>query len=478
MLKQLPRLSVAPRTLSFVVVLLQVAISVTGQRAIQNPSVQNPSIVDSSNERISENTLLGWLTTHPTGSCGVGPASCRPIERWSTGFNSVDSSTDAGAGNAWVELNADVNSMIYQPVCMTNGESFTYSFLHRGRSSNSTGDVAQFRMGIPTGLPAGSRPSDTYSFPIASVTTAADGNPGSIANNGGVNGTVNPAAGAGNGWVRYGGTYTYTGTTQTVNLGFVAVSTAGGDLSIGNFIDNWTIALAPYIEASAASTSFPEGEGGGSTTPAQPNGPALRLSGTVTSAATIQVSRTGGSATIGSDYSLTVPFENGNTNNTVTINVPVGVYDGVTNGVFPIPFSTRDDFLPEPDETVQFTIGTVTGAQLASISACGLPPISTFTHTILNDDVVTAARVLVSGRVIGQDDRGIARAWIEAYLPDGSSKRVSTNSFGYFNITGYQAGSLVILTVGSKRHSFEDATRTFVAFDDVSGLEFRAAPVH
>lgn len=473
MLKRPPRLYVAPRLLSFVLILLQVTIAVTGQRAIQNPSLQNPVIADGSNERISENTLLGWLTTHPVGSCGVGPASCRPIERWSSGFNNVNPSTDTGAGNAWIELNADVNSMIFQPICMTNGESFTYSFLHSGRSSNSTGDVAQFRIGIPTGMPTGSRPADSYSFPIATVTTARDGNPRDIDDDGGANGTVLTPVVAGNGWVRYGGTYTYTGTTQTVNLGFRAVSTAGGDLSVGNFIDNWTINLSPYIEASAVSTSFPEGEGGVSTTPTQPNGPAIRLSGTVSSAATIQVTRTGGNATIGADYSLTVPFQTGNTNNTITINVPAGAYDGVTTGIFPIPFSTNDDFLPEPSETVIFSIGTVTGAQLASLSACGTAPITSFTHIITNDDVVTAARVLVSGRVVDQYGRGIARASIDAYLPDGSISRVITNSFGYFNIRGFEAGELVTLTVGSKRHRFENATTSFVAYDDVADLQFQ-----
>ena len=160
--KQLSRLSVAPRALSFVLMILQVAVSVTGQRAIQNPSVQNPAIANGSNERIAENTLLGWLTTHPTGSCGVGPASCRPID---------DGQADLIAsvhpripcGNAWIELNADVNSMIFQPVCMTNGESFS---IH----SSQRQEQQQYRRRSPvsnrhpTGMPAGSRPADTYSF--------------------------------------------------------------------------------------------------------------------------------------------------------------------------------------------------------------------------------------------------------------------------------------------------------------------------
>ncbi len=447
---------------------------IPAQRAIQNPSVQNPAIANNSNERIAENTLIGWLTTHPIATCGVGPASCRPIERWSSGFLGVNASTDAGAGNAWVELNADVNSMIYQPVCMTNGESFTYSFLHRGRSSSTVGDQAQFRMGIPTGLPTGSRPADSYSFPIATATTANDGNPRNVTNNDTTNGTTNTPVLAGNGWARYGGTYTYTGPTQVVNLGFRAVSTAGGDLSVGNFIDNWSINLAPYIEASAVSTSAPEGEGGGSHTPALPNAPALRISGTVTTAATIQVSVTGGTATIGSDYSLTVPFQLNNTNNSVVINVPSGSYDGVSTGIFPLPFSTIDDHAPEPDETVIFTIGTVTGAQLASLSACGTAPIISFTHTIVNDDIVTSAPVEITGRVVDLAGRGIPRAHIRGFAGRSGELYATTNPFGYFRINGVHAGDTITLVVNAKNRTFLNPAQTFIAFDSIYGIEFNA----
>src|SRR5690606_1767253 len=60
------------------------------QRAIQNPSVETPTFTTNSFHRISEGTLTGWLTTHPTGDCSFGPASCRPIERWGTGYNGVN----------------------------------------------------------------------------------------------------------------------------------------------------------------------------------------------------------------------------------------------------------------------------------------------------------------------------------------------------------------------------------------------------
>src|SRR5690606_2358218 len=147
--------------------------------------------------------------------------------------------TAAGAGNQFVELNADDISMIYQQVCMTNGESFTYSFLHRGRQSSFTRDRAQFRIGLPTGLPTGPIPADSYSYPILNVATTNNGNYTTPTGSGTYDTTPSSA---GNGWRRYSGTYTYTGPTQMVNIGFRSISGAGGD-TLGNFIDDWQIQL-------------------------------------------------------------------------------------------------------------------------------------------------------------------------------------------------------------------------------------------
>lgn len=458
------------------VVLLSISpLSSLGQRAIQNPSVENPGISANSNHRISENTLTGWLTTHPFLTCDVGPSNCRPIERWGTGFNGV--STGTSAGSAFVELNAEAVSMIYQQVCMTQGESFTFSFLHRGRSSANTADVADFRIGIPTGLPTGSKAADSYSYPILRVSTSSDGNPNdhSIPPGGSSTLTTNRTnVSADGGWRRYGGRYLYNGPTQVVNIGFSAVSTAGGDVTVGNFIDDWQVQLAPYIEAAAVNTAWVEGSTGASLTPDASSRPALRISGTVgTGGATVIVAVTGGTGVAGTDYSLTQPFQLNNTTSNVTINIPAGSYDGVNSGVFNIPFSTRPNTVIQPHRTVNFTISSVSGgAHLASLSACGQPATVNFSHLILDDDSPTSAEVPVTGRVLQPDGRGIAGTLITMIDAEGNSSTAITNPFGYFRFTGVSAGSSVVLSASSKRHTFSESTKLVTADGSLAEVVF------
>lgn len=469
------------KTLLTISVLICITILTSGiataQRAIQNPSVENPGFSLNSYHRIAEETLVGWLTTHPLNTCDIGPQACRPIERWSSGFNGV--STASGAGSAFVELNAEAVSMIYQRVCMTQGEQFNFSFLHRGRNSATVADVADFRIGIPSGLPAGSRPADSYSYPILRVSTANDGTPNgqAIPPGGSSSLTTNRSnTSAGNGWRRYGGTYQYNGPTQVVNIGFAAVSTAGGNVTVGNFIDDWQIQLAPYIEAAAVNTYAVEGSNGSSLTPPAGNRPALRISGNVgAGGAQITVNITGGSGVAGTDFSLTEPFQAGNSNGTVIMSIPQGTYDGVTTGIFNIPFSSYANTVIEPNKTIEFAITSVTGsAYLASLSNCGELPLVQFSHTIVDDDTPSSAVVSIGGRVVESNGRGINGVTVALQDQEGRITTALTNQFGYFELYGAKAGEFVILSVSSKRHSFKNGVQTIMVNDSIDDVLFMA----
>lgn len=446
-----------------------------GQRAIQNPSVETPTFTTNSFHRISEGTLTGWLTTHPAGDCSFGPASCRPIERWGTGFNGFNAAN--GSGNAFVELNAEANSMIYQEVCMTQGESFTFSFLHRGRDSTSSSDVADFRIGIPSGLPSGSKPQDAYSYPILRVSTSSDGNPNNAAIPAGGSNTLTTNitnSNAGNGWRRYGGRYRYNGPTQVVNLGFAGVSTANGNVTVGNFIDDWQIQLSPYVEAAAQNTAAAEGSVGSSYSPPTGERPAVRISGSVPQGgATITVAVTGGTADLGTDFSLTPSFQSNNTNTSATISVPAGNYDGVNTGVYNLPFSTAANTVIQPHRTIEFTLEAVSGnVHLASLNACGQPPTINFSHTILDDDSPTSAGIPISGRVIEPIGRGVSGARITMMDLEGNIRYATTNPFGYFNLEGSNAGDTVIISVSSKRHTFAEDTQVFTLGNSLNDIVF------
>lgn len=451
--------------------------AVSAQRAITNQSIEDPAFADNQFYFYAEGSVPGWLTSHPVQIAGCtdggGPAfDCRPIERWSSGFLGVFPA--AGAGSRWVELNAYDNSMIYQSVCMINGESFDYSFVHRGRESATVPDVADFRLGIPTGLPAGSKPADTYDFPIVRVSTTNDGTVTTAPTG---SGTINAPVAAGNGWVRYSGTYTYTGPSQLVNMGFAAVSSAGGIL-VGNFIDDWQIGLSPNIEFSASSASAVEGSDLGSNTPA--NRPAIRVTGIVAAPITVTFQVTGGSSFVvaGVDYSLSVPFQAGNAATTATVTIPAGTYDGISAGsLFAVPFSISSDTLAEPHETVQFTITTAPGATIASVVSCGSAAVTTTVFTILNDEAATAAGVSVTGRVTTAAGRGIGKALVTLSGGDLQSPiQTMTSSFGYYSFADIPAGRTYVVSVIEKRHRFSVNSRVINLGDNLAELDFTANP--
>ena len=455
---------------AFIFALFGTVFNVPAQRTVVNPSIEDPPIPANVSQFWDEAAVTGWLTTHPvTSGCTNGGStsfSCRQIERWGTGFHGV--STAPGAGNSFVELNASARSMIYQQICLTNGESFDFSFLHRGREGT---DTAEFRLGIPTGLPSGSKSADTdYDYLITRFASGTSGSGSIVANGAGASSVT--TSNAGGGWRRIAGRYTYSGTTRLVNIGFYGRSSANGIISVGNFIDDWSMTLAPYLElrASAGSSFEPVT---GSLTPA--DRPAVRISGTVTSTATATITHSGGTATLGQDFSLTPTFVLGSTINSQVITIPAGTYDGVTTGVFPIDFAIRQDYQSEPDETAIFNVTISGGAVIAPLTNCGGTANSQMTYTIMNR-VPTAAHVGVAGRVVDADGLGVRNAMLTLTNGSGTQLHARTNPFGYFRFMGLEAGELAVVTVSAKQHTFTNASQSVVLFDGVTEMMFRADP--
>ncbi len=160
---------------------------------IINESFENPVIPASTYRLFNQNDVPGWLTTATDGQ----------IEIWSDNFLGVP----AFNGNQFAELNATQNSALYQNLCLTPGTVMNWSLRHRGRSGT---DVMRVRIGAD----------------LASATEQAVMSDGNTA------------------WGLYSGTYTVPlGQTNTVFI-FEAVSTAGGNLSVGNLIDDIRIDIA------------------------------------------------------------------------------------------------------------------------------------------------------------------------------------------------------------------------------------------
>ena len=89
-------------------------------------------------------------------------------------------------------------------------------------------------------------------------------------------GTANTPTSGGNGWVDYSGSFSYAGANGVNSFGFESISTATGDNSVGNFLDNIQINLAPFVDFVNASSSDLEGDTGSNLLV---NRPTLRVNG-------------------------------------------------------------------------------------------------------------------------------------------------------------------------------------------------------
>jgi uncharacterized repeat protein (TIGR01451 family) len=354
------------------------------QRNYLNPGFENPALTAANAatgcfKLLSETLVPGWTTTHPVGAQGgncTAPTSPNGplMEMWRTNFQGVP----ARAGLNFVELNASASSRMYQNVCVLNGDQIAWRFSHRGRGSTTVRDVMDYNIGASVPIVrVGTTSNGAFDTPIASQ------------------GTANAPVSGGNGWVDYTGSFTYAGATGTTSMGFESISAGSGNNTVGNFLDNIQIELRPFVEFVQTGSSTPEN--------ASSNPPTLRVNGTAFSAFTVTIQITGGTATLGTDY--TTPGNSA----TLTINIPVGQYDGVGAGsLFALPIAVVNDALGEGNETIQLSIVPPGGSPppflLSSNTTCGGAPQTNATYTIVDDDASitlvknAAAPVAVSGQ--------------------------------------------------------------------------------
>ena len=341
------------------------------QRSFVNLGFEQPALATPGcRVYIASSQVPGWQTTHPpaatenVGGCVVpgGFNQTAPVlELWRTPRdNSSGGAVNAPQGVQIAELNAVVASRIYQNICLINGERVDWRFSHRGRGSASVRDIAEMKIGASSTIVRVGTTNNGASDPvIVSQGTATQANVGGNAS-----------------WVRYQGTFAYAGATGVSNMGFEAISAQGG-ASNGNLLDDIQIELAPFVEFVRPSSSSPEAVGN--------NLPTLRVNGTVRTAFNVTVQITGGTATLGTDY--TTP---GNST-TLTVNVPAGTYDGTgAASQFALPVTIVDDATAEPNETIEFAIppppAPVPPFLLASSTTCGGAVQTTWTYTIIDDD--------------------------------------------------------------------------------------------
>ncbi|MBC2244454.1 DUF5011 domain-containing protein [Listeria booriae] len=153
-----------------------------------NGSFEEPQI-SRSNAMFDASEVPGWKTTATDNTI--------ELQRNYNDFWKMD----AADGEQWAELNANMNSALYQDIETTPGTKIRWKVSHRGRDGV---DTAEVRFGAPN-----------QSLQLM-ATMASDGTA----------------------WKEYQGSYTIPEGQTVTRFEFQAISTADGDLTRGNYLDN------------------------------------------------------------------------------------------------------------------------------------------------------------------------------------------------------------------------------------------------
>lgn len=160
-----------------------------------------------------ETYVPGWQIT-PTQSGGTAQQR-RAIELWRISQSSYE-------GDQYAEINAYLFAFLYQDIITIPGRTYSWQFAHRGRAGT---DVVELRIGSPEAT--------------ISQGQFADDNTA---------------------WGLYTGVYTVPAGQYITRFEYQAVSTAGGDNTVGNFLDLINFGVnCDYGDAPAGSTSVPAG---------------------------------------------------------------------------------------------------------------------------------------------------------------------------------------------------------------------------
>ena len=306
------------------------------QREIINPSFEQVGAVpdlDNGFEITPQENVPGWFSTNGE------------IEIWVEGFQQ----RSAQEGGHLAELNPSAPVGLYQEICLINGEQLNWDFYHAARTSGSapTNQTAVYEVVSLDG-------ATTHQVLVSNTVTEMGQNNNQSQND----------------WENVVGNTIYTGPSGVQRLQFR--STNAG--STGNFLDDINIVIIPLITFDNLNTSGFEGDSS--------NLPQFTISGVVDTAFDIQFSITGGTATLGSDFTVQA--------NTIT--VPVGTYDGVSAAsTFVLPITIGQDGVAEGNETIEITYDSIAPASAGVLGgpAC-TDPTTVASHIIFDLPLVEA----------------------------------------------------------------------------------------
>ncbi len=174
----------------------------SGMTSLQDGGFESPPVAPNTFTLFPAASVPPWLTTD----------SLNQIEIWGTGFLGVP----AAQGNAFAEINANSAGTLYQDVVSNPGDTMSWTLQHRGRSGNDTMEVL---IGDATVADVNGNTGWDFTSPGLTDGTAA--------------------------WGTHTNTYVVPAGQTCTRFAFRAVSTASGNESIGNFLDDVSFAIAP-----------------------------------------------------------------------------------------------------------------------------------------------------------------------------------------------------------------------------------------
>jgi uncharacterized repeat protein (TIGR01451 family) len=321
------------------------ALALPGAAAAQLRALQNPSFESNDPQGPGAPNFQIYVTPGPVPGWST---TTNEIELWDSNFNGVP----AYEGNVFAEMNANVNGTFFQNICLINGEPFGWTFAHRARAGGRATQTVRFQVATSSGTV------------IQTLATQAST-------------TANQV------WNVNTGTATYSGASGLQRVQFTTADPG----SYGNFLDAIELTLRPFVQFAAPS-------GTGLESLASSSVPTLLVTGATRTAIPVTITITGGTATLGSDY--TTP--GGGTSFTVTI--PAGTY---YNSAIPLGVTIIDDTAVEGSETITYALAAGSGYTLANTTTCGAAFQSTGSYTITDNDARVTLRKQWVDALVGDD---------------------------------------------------------------------------
>ena len=89
-----------------------------------------------------------------------------------------------------------------------------------------------------------------------------------------------------------------------------------------------------------------------------------------------------------------------------------------------------------------------------------------------NELIPTAANVSVSGRVSSSSGNGIRNVIVTLFSPNGSVLTARTSSFGYFRFDEIASGETYVVSVNSKRYTFDPSSKILSVNEEIADVDF------